>query len=83
MRKFEIVVKELESAKLTIAEDRITLKLPVNMGTDERKRIEEATLKIDAEIGEIKYTIRGRFWGGRISLSPKGNCPELVRNYTY
>ena len=76
MRKFEVVVKELETAKLTVAIDRITLKLPSAMGAEMRAHIEKLAHKIDAEVPPVQFTLRGRFWNGRISLFDKSNSVE-------
>ena len=81
MRRFELVVKEMETAKLTVAADRITLKIPTAMDFVEREKIEALAHKIDAELPPVLFTVRGRFWKGRISLSDK-SC-STVREWLY
>lgn len=71
MRKFEVIMKEIETAKLTVAKDRITLKLPILMNAQEKSEIEALTHKIDSEVPEVHFTLRGRFWNRTIRLSDK------------
>jgi hypothetical protein len=76
MRRFEVIGKELETAKLTIAKDRTTLKLPLSMPDGERMAIEALARKIDAELPDVKFTLRGRFWNRQILLEDASNSIE-------
>ena len=81
MRRFEIVIKDRKLAKLTVAIDRTTLKMPTSMALEERTRIETVARKIDAELPPVLFTVRGFFKTGRIRLLDKP--ASLVREWIY
>lgn len=72
MRKYEIVIKkDIKIPKLTIAKNRISLKFPVNMSPAERAKIECFTDNIVENVGDVKFTLRGRFGEHGIQLRRK------------
>ncbi len=83
MRRFEIIVKPLDTPKLTIAKDRTTLKLPSMMSEAEQQLHTAFAKYIDARVGDIEYTLRGRFFDPGIVLKPKGEHPEHTHTFLY
>lgn len=82
MRKFEVIEKPLESAKLTVATDRTTLKLPTDMSATEKSEVEALARQIDTELPTVQFTLRGRFWNRKITLSDKSNSIE-AKTWSY
>ena len=66
-----IIRDDLKMAKLTIAKDRISLKFPKNMSLEERAKIEVFTDNIVETIGQVEFTLRGRFDENGIRLRRK------------
>jgi hypothetical protein len=71
MRRFEIIVKSVTQAKLTIAKDRTTLKLPEFMHQTERQACTALAKYADSQVPEVEFTLRGRFWDNQIHLTPE------------
>ena len=82
--KYEIIIREkLARAKLTIARDRVSLKFPQNMPVEERTKIEEFTKKIVENVGEVEFTLRGRFTPDGILLRRKISNEEDPNSSLY
>jgi hypothetical protein len=63
----QVVYKDVAKPKLTIAKDRVELKLPSEDAIKDERRIIDFAQKIADELGEVDQTLRGNF-----SLNPVG-----------
>lgn len=86
-RKFEVVVKEVSHIKLTVAKDRVTLKFPLSLSTEDQEKYLTIAKKIDARIPDVEFTLRGRFHGDMTQISlvakgPDGKEKQTAYNFT-
>jgi len=58
--KPNVVFKSITHPKLTIARDRVELKIPEKMATEFPRIADLANKAIDS-VGEVQHTIRGKF----------------------
>lgn len=80
MRKFELVVKPLSHARITVAKDRTTLKLPDTMSAKERDELISFAYYVNEQIPEVQNTVRGRFHKNHVTLTTKYSGGET---YTF
>jgi hypothetical protein len=59
MRKFEVITKQTNTAKLTIAKDRVTVKLPTSITLVDADRIVNFFKKVADQHPSPQTTLRG------------------------
>ena len=72
MKRLEIVIKETNTVKLTVAKERITIKHNDKIDYSE---VINFLKKVSEEIGDVKYTVRGKY-----NLDKNGIC---MSGYNY
>ena len=82
MRNLEIITKDVTKAKLTITNNRITLKLPASLSEDECSKFRILTNKINLELPEQELTLRGRFYEHGIYLTPETSDPTIRMKFS-
>jgi hypothetical protein len=74
-RRFEVLTKDISHARLTIAKDRITLKvMPITTPEEKEKLIRIAKI-VDSRVPAVEFTIRGPLHDVEahgVRLYPKG-----------
>ena len=71
----EFIVKEVSRPKLTIAKDRVTIKVPIGTSEDEISKIKEFSCLIEKfHAEEFELTMRGvfNFYGNRLTIQMNG-----------
>jgi hypothetical protein len=75
MRTFEVLDKEVDSVKLTVAVDRVSVKFPLGTAEPVKAKVVEFAKVIDVKMPDVQFTMRGRFkFNGdhmMITLTPK------------
>lgn len=64
----EIVVKDVSHVKLTIAKDRVTVKLPTSLSAEDQERYTLLCRKIVEAVGPVEHTLRGSFEDERVIM---------------
>ena len=59
MKNIEILERDRNQPKLTIAVDRVTIKLPINMSKDKRESVSKQLIEISNQYVDYPYTLRG------------------------
>jgi hypothetical protein len=64
----EIIVKDVSHVKLTIAKDRVTVKLPTRLSAEDQERYATLCRKIVEAVGPVERTLRGSFKDGNVAI---------------
>jgi hypothetical protein len=78
---FEVIEKGIKYVHLTIARNRITLKYPTGTGKRSSRRYKRYARAIATTLGEIRYTMRGRFDDNGIRMGDQARSRSV--KYTY
>jgi hypothetical protein len=75
----EIVVKDVSHVKLTIAKDRVTVKLPTSLSVEDQERYTVLCRKIADAIEPVKRTLRGSFKDAQVIM--REGCLSILQEW--
>ena len=77
--KIQVEEKDSKSFKLTVAKDRVSIKVPKSAEQTERDKIVKFLTSVAHNIGETEFTLRGTFRYNNGNITMKSGIANTIR----